>query len=208
MIFKQTLQKLLCGTVICETAHPDEFEYLQAQSNVERVNDFLANLDRSLTELASAGAWYCTYNQVDDQNTSELTGLFSEVRGYFRPVVEFLELLLIATNSDVPIRAKSVVNINGLFDPFEHDQTLKEQLQRLTSIKPFKTNKTDPREQLVSIFQRLEDMGYFVRKNSGSSRYFATARFDLIYQLIEFLNDSERLELPELEQDPQEQLLF
>ena len=101
-----------------------------------------------------------------------------------------------------------MVNINELFEPFEHDQTLREQLRRLTAIKPFKTNKLETREQLVFIFQKLEEMGYLVRKNAGSSRYYATARFDIIYLLIEFLNDSERVELPEHEPQQQEELLF
>ena len=130
------------------------------------------------------------------------------MRSTFRPLVEFLDLLLTATQADLPIRAKSVLNINELFEPFEHDQTLSEQLRRLTSIKPFKTNKTETREQLVMVFQKLEEMHYFVRKNSGSSRYYATARFDLIYLLIEFLNDAELVTLPEQEKSQQDELLF
>lgn len=207
-MFKQTIQKLLTGAVICETAFADEFEYLQASENSQRAADFLANLDRDLTYLDSADAYYCTFQQVDQDNSAELTTLFSEMRSSFRPLVEFLELLLTASQTDLPLRAKSVVNINELFDPFEHDQTLREQLRRLTSVKPFKTNKLETREQLVFIFQKLEEMGYLVRKNSGSSRYYATARFDIIYLLIEFLNDSERVELPENEQQQQEELLF
>ena len=77
-----------------------------------------------------------------------------------------------------------------------------------TGIKPFKTNKLESRDQLVFVFQKLEDLGYFVRKNAGSSRYFATARFDLVYLLIEFLNDSERIELPEAIEHQQDELLF
>ena len=207
-MFKQTVQKLLTGEVICETAFADQFEYLSVQDNFLRVEDFLANLDRNLTYLESADAYYVTFQQVGQENSGELTQLFLEVRSSFRPLVEFLELLLIATQTDLPLRAKSMVNINSLFDPFEHDQTLREQLRRLTSIKPFKTNKLESREQLVFVFQKLEEMHYLVRKNSGSSRYYATARFDLIYLLIEFLNDSERVELPEAVQQSQEELLF
>ncbi|WP_028863581.1 hypothetical protein [Psychromonas aquimarina] len=207
-MFKQTVQQLLTGAVICETAFADEFEYLKAAENSLRVEDFLDNLDRNLTYLDSADAYYCTFQQVDQDNSAELTTLFSEIRSSFRPMVEFLELLLTASQTDLPLRAKSVVNINELFDPFEHDQTLREQLRRLTSIKPFKTNKVETREQLVLIFQKLEETGYLVRKNAGSSRYYATARFDLIYLLIEFLNDSERVELPQNEQQQQEELLF
>jgi hypothetical protein len=207
-MFKQTVQKLLTGAVICETAFADEFEYLKADDNRQRVADFLGNLDRNLTYLESADAFYCTFKQVDQDNSAELMALFSEVRSSFRPLVEFLELLLAVSQTDLPLHAKSVVNINELFDPFEHDQTLRDQLRRLTSIKPFKSNKLETREQLVFIFQKLEEMGYLVRKNAGSSRYYATARFDIIYLLIEFLNDSERVELPENEQQQQEELLF
>ncbi|WP_022941560.1 hypothetical protein [Psychromonas hadalis] len=207
-MFKQTVQKLLTGEIICETAFVDQFEYLRLAENRERVEDFLSNLDRNLTYLDSADAYYTTFQQVDQENSSELTQLFLEVRGSFRPLVEFLGLLLTATQTDLPLRAKSMVNINTLFDPFEHDQTLREQLRRLTSIKPFKTNKLESREQLVFIFQKLEELRYLVRKNSGSSRYYATAKFDLIYLLIEFLNDSESVELPDAVEQTQEELLF
>lgn len=207
-MFKQTIQKLLTGAIICETAFVDEFEYLKLSDNCQRVTDFLDNLDRNLTYLDSADAFYCTFQAVDAENSSELSSLFNEVRQSFRPLVEFLELLLTASQTDLPLRAKSIVNINSLFDPFENDQTLREQLRRLSSIKPFKTNKLETREQLVFIFQKLEEMGYLVRKNTGSSRYYATARFDVIYLLIEFLNDSESVELPEIDQQQQEELLF
>jgi len=207
-MFKQSIQKLLSGAVICQTAYEAEYLYLKAESHNDKVNDFLSNLDRKLTYLDNADAYYCTFNQVDEGNHGELSILFSEMRSTFRPLVEFLDLLLTATQADLPIRAKSVININELFEPFEHDQTLSEQLNRLTSIKPFKTNKTETREQLVIIFQKLEEMHYFVRKNSGSSRYYATARFDLIYLLIEFLNDAELVSLPEQEKSQQDELLF
>ncbi len=207
-MFKESIQKLLCGAIICQTAYEAEYLYLKAEGHNDKVNDFLSNLDRKLTYLDSADAYYCTFHQVDDNNHHELSTLFSEMRSTFRPLVEFLELLLTATQADLPIRAKSVLNINELFEPFEHDQTLSEQLRRLTSIKPFKTNKTETREQLVMVFQKLEEMQYFVRKNSGSSRYYATARFDLIYLLIEFLNDAELVVLPEQEKSQQDELLF
>jgi len=207
-MFKQTVQNLLTGNIICETAFSDEFLFLQAQSNQDQVADFLSNLDRELTYLDSADAYYCTFKEVDSSNTLEISALFTDIRSMFRPMVEFLELILTASHSDLPIQAKSIININELFDPFEHDQTLREQLRHLTSIRPFKTNKLESREQLVFVFHKLEELGYFVRKNAGSSRYFATARFDLIYLLIEFLNDSERIELPDTVEQQQEELLF
>ena len=79
-MFKQTVQQLLTGAVICETAFADEFEYLQGSENKQRVSDFLANLDRDLTYLESADAYYCTFQQVDQSNSGELSVLFSEIQ--------------------------------------------------------------------------------------------------------------------------------
>jgi len=207
-MFKQTVQQLLTGAVICETAFPDEYLFLQAQANKDRMTEFLLNLDRQLTYLDSADAYYCTFKEVDADNSAELTALFTDIRGMFRPLVEFLELLLTASQTDLPLHSKAIVNINELFDHFEHDQILRNQLRHLTGIKPFKTNKLESRDQLVFVFQKLEELGYFVRKNAGSSRYFATARFDLVYLFIEFLNDSERIEMPEAITQQQDELLF
>lgn len=207
-MFKQSVEQLLSGEIICETAFPEQYNYLKVNDNRLRVEDFLNNLDRQLTYLQSAEAFYCTFNEVDKSNSGQLLSLFSEVRSSFRPMVEFLELVLRASQTDLPIHAKSIVNINELFEPFEHDHTLRQQLTHLSSIKPFKTNKQESREQLAFIFNKLEELGYFVRKNSGSSRYFATAKFDLIYLFIEFLNDAEQLQLPETETQQQVELLL
>ena len=145
---------------------------------------------------------------ANDSNNADIKQLFTEVRSYFRPLVEWLDIHLMATGNDMPLRAKDMVNLNELFEAFEHDQTLIEQLRRLTTMRPFKTSKVEPREQLATIFIKLEELGYFVRKSAGSSRYYATARFDLIYLLIEFLNDAELVSLPEQVKSQQDELLF
>ncbi|BDY05758.1 MULTISPECIES: condensin complex protein MksE [unclassified Ferrimonas] len=209
MIFKQTVEKLLAGAVICQTAYPDEFEYLQAPANAERVHEFLSQLDRSLTHFETAAAFYCSYDKVDDSNRKGITQLFSSMRSYFRPMVEWLDMLLRATGNDAPLHAKDSLKFTSLLEAFEHDQTLAEQLRRLTTMPPFKTNRVEIRDQLGTVLSKLEEMGYLVRHAPGSNTWYATARFDLIYLLIEFLNDSEKLELPEVqEQDPQEELLL
>ncbi|SDJ10998.1 hypothetical protein SAMN04488540_10532 [Ferrimonas sediminum] len=209
MIFKLTVETLLSGAVICQTAYPDHFEYLQAPANAERVHEFLSQLDRSLTHFEAAGAYYCTFDSIDDSNRRAISQLFSSVRSHFRPLVEWLDMLLRATGHDAPLHAKDSIKFTSLLEAFEHDQTLSEQLRRLTTMAPFKTNRVEIRDQLGTVLAKLEEMGYLVRHAPGSNTWYATARFDLIYLLIEFLNDSEKLELPEVQEpDPQEELLL
>ncbi|WP_028115324.1 condensin complex protein MksE [Ferrimonas senticii] len=208
-MFKHTVETLLAGKVICQTAFNDQFEYLQVPANRAQVDAFLQQLDRSLTHFESADAFYCTYNSVDDSNRQKISELFSSMRSHFRPLVEWLDMLLQATGADTPLRAKDSIKFTALLEVFEHDQTLAEQLRRLTNMPPFKTSRVELRDQLGTVFSRLEELGYLVRHAQGSNSYYATAKFDLIYLLIEFLNDSEKLELPEVaEPEQQAELLL
>ena len=206
-MFKQTVQTLLAGNIICQTAFADEHEYLQASANFDRVNEYLQPLDRKLTELESASAYYCTFTKIDQSNQKQIFDLFSMVRRDFRPLVEWLDILLIATGLDSPLRAKDCIKFSALLNSFENDQTLAERLRLISQMPPFKTNKIEPREQLATVFSKLEDIGYLKRHSQGSNSYFATAKFELIYLLIEFINDNEKLDLPELQSTQTEFLL-
>ncbi len=208
-MFKKTVELLLAGEVICQTAYPDHFEYLELAAHQQQVAQFLQQLDRELMSLESAHAFYCTYQHVDDDNRKKISELFSTLRNQFRPLVEWLDLVLQATSSDTPLRAQDRLLFTRLLEAFEHDQTLAEQLRRLTNMALFKTSRLEIRDQLSAVFAKLEDLGYLKRHAQGSNTYYATARFELIYLLIEFLNDSEKLALPEEpEQGLQTELLL
>ncbi|WP_163931779.1 hypothetical protein [Paraferrimonas sp. SM1919] len=206
-MFKQTIETLLAGKVICVTAYEDEFNYLNEPAHLHRVNEYLQQIDRSVTQFELAGAYYCTYQNIDASNEEAISHLFSDVRRHFRPLVEWLDMLLRATGADLPLRGKDKLHFSRLLEAFEQDSSLTEGLRQLTSLVPFKTTKLEVKEQLSHVFKRLEELDYLVRHSQTGNSYYATAKFDLIYLLIEFINDVEQLELED-SPEQQEELQF
>lgn len=193
-MFKQVAEALLSGRVICPTAFPDAFEYLQQAHNADNMNTFLKPLDRELCSLDEE-LFYAAYTVVDDSNRGLIREAFTEIRSQLRPVVEWMDMTMTALGQDMPIRARDEIRMHALLKAIEHEPSLSEQLNRLTQLTLFKTNKTNISEQLLWVLQKLEQSGYLVKPNTQGSLYIATGKINYLHQIIAFLNDAESLEL-------------
>lgn len=193
-MFKHVAEALLSGYFICPTAYPDAFEYLSQPANADKINAFLQPLDRELLNLDSE-LFYAAYTVVDDSNRAAIREAFSETRSQLRPVVEWMDMVMTAMGQDMPIRARDEIRLYQLLQAIEHELSLSEQLNRLTQLTLFKTNKTGISEQLSLVLQKLEQSGYLVRPNAQASVYIATGKINYLHKIIAFLNDAENLEL-------------
>ncbi|TRW95399.1 condensin complex protein MksE [Candidatus Methylobacter oryzae] len=193
-MFKQVVEALLNGQFICPTAFPDAFEYLSHATNADKINTFLKPLDRELLNL-DGELFYAAYTVVDDSNRAAIRDAFSEVRSQLRPVVEWMDMVMTALGQDMPIRARDEIRLHQLLQAIEHEPSLSEQLNRLTQLTLFKTNRPGLNEQLAWVLQKLEQAGYLVRPNPQASVYIATGKINYLHGLIAFLNDAESLDL-------------
>jgi hypothetical protein len=193
-MFKHVAEALLSGQFICPTAYPDAFEYLSQPANADKINAFLQPLDRELLNLDNE-LYYAAYTVVDDSNRAAIRDAFSETRSQLRPVVEWMDMVMTALGQDMPIRARDEIRLHQLLQAIEHEPSLSEQLNRLTQLTLFKTNKTTIAEQLSWVLQKLEQSGYLARPNAQASVYIATGKINYLHKIIAFLNDAENLEL-------------
>lgn len=193
-MFKHVAEALLSGHFICPTAYPDAYEYLAQAANADKVNAFLQPLDRELLNL-DGELFYAAYTVVDDSNRGAIKEAFSELRSQLRPVVEWMDMVMTALGQDMPIRARDQIRLHQLLQAIEHEPSLAEQLNRLTQLSLFKTNKTSLNEQLSWVLQKLEQSGYLIRPNALASIYIATGKINYLHKIIAFLNDAENLEL-------------
>jgi hypothetical protein len=193
-MFKHVAEALLSGHFICPTAYPDAFEYLSQPANADKINAFLQPLDRELLNL-DGELYYAAYTVVDDSNRAAIREAFSETRSQLRPVVEWMDMVMTALGQDMPIRARDEIRLHQLLQAIEHEPSLSEQLNRLTQLALFKTNKTAIAEQLSWVLQKLEQSGYLARPNAQASVYIATGKINYLHKIIAFLNDAENLEL-------------
>jgi hypothetical protein len=193
-MFKHVAEALLSGHFVCPTAYPDAFEYLSQPANADKINAFLQPLDRELLNLDDE-LYYAAYTVVDDSNRAAIRDAFSETRSQLRPVVEWMDMVMTALGQDMPIRARDEIRLHQLLQAIEHEPSLSEQLNRLTQLTLFKTNKTTIAEQLSWVLQKLEQSGYLARPNAQASVYIATGKINYLHKIIAFLNDAENLEL-------------
>lgn len=209
-MFKQVVEALLSGYFICPTAYPDAFEYLSQSTNADKINTFLKPLDRELLNL-DGELFYAAYTVVDESNQTAIREAFSEIRSQLRPVVEWMDMVMTALGQDMPIRARDEIRLHKLLQTIEHEPSLSEQLNRLTQLTLFKTNKTVIAEQLSWVLQKLEQNGYLAHPNPQASVYIATGKINYLHSLIAFLNDAENLELDQHtsgSEDNEQQELF
>jgi len=193
-MFKHVAEALLSGHFICPTAYPDAFEYLSQPANADKINAFLQPLDRELLNL-DGELFYAAYTVIDDSNRAAIRDAFSETRSQLRPVVEWMDMVMTALGQDMPIRARDEIRLHLLLQAIEHEPSLSEQLNRLTQLTLFKTNRTTIAEQLSWVLQKLEQSGYLARPNAQASVYIATGKINYLHKIIAFLNDAENLEL-------------
>lgn len=193
-MFKQVAESLLSGHFICPTAFPDAFEYLSQAVNAEKIDSFLRQLDRELLNL-DGELYYAAYSVIDDSNRASIREAFAETRSQLRPVVEWMDMVMTALGQDMPIRARDEIRLHRLLQAVEQEPSLAEQLNRLTQLALFKTNKTGLNDQLAWVLQKLEQTGYLARPNPQASVYIATGKINYLHQVIAFLNDAENLEL-------------
>lgn len=209
-MFKHVAEALLSGHFICPTAYPDAFEYLSQPANADKINAFLQPLDRELLNL-DGELFYAAYTVIDDSNRAAIREAFSETRSQLRPVVEWMDMVMTALGQDMPIRARDEIRLHQLLQAIEHEPSLSEQLNRLTQLALFKTNKTAIAEQLSWVLQKLEQSGYLARPNAQASVYIATGKINYLHRIIAFLNDAENLELDQhtaVGEDGEQQELF
>lgn len=193
-MFKHVAEALLSGHFICPTAYPDAFEYLSQSVNADKINAFLRPLDRELLNL-DGEFFYAAYTVVDDSNRGAIKDAFSEIRSQLRPVVEWMDMIMTALGQDMPIRARDEIRLHRLLQAIEPEPALSEQLNRLTQLTLFKTNKTAIADQLSWVLQKLEQTGFLSRPNPQASVYIATGKINYLHRVIAFLNDAENLDL-------------
>lgn len=193
-MFKHVAEALLSGHFICPTAYPDAYDYLSQAGNADKINAFLQPLERELLN-PDGELFYAAYTVVDDSNRGAIKDAFSELRSQLRPVVEWMDMVMTALGQDMPIRARDQIRLHQLLQAIEHEPSLAEQLNRLTQLSLFKTNKSSLNEQLSWVLQKLEQSGYLIRPNAQASIYIATGKINYLHKVIAFLNDAESLEL-------------
>ncbi|MEY4768381.1 MAG: hypothetical protein RL637_1020 [Pseudomonadota bacterium] len=206
--FSNITTALIQGVFICQYSHPNFYNFLQKEHNAKEVGHYLNKMDLSLSKLNQGEAYYCSY-QHPQQHSSELKLQFKMIIETLRPLVSFLTLIQQANNEDDVIRAGYILRLTDIQSRIENNQILARKLNKIVEYSLFKSQSSDINGKLKQLFKKLIELEYVVQTNQTKQIYQATAKWSLLQEQIEFINDREKLSLETINdvQPEQEELL-
>jgi hypothetical protein len=194
--FAQTTQLLLSGRVICEASAPLPYSFLQMESNLEAVRDYLTRIDRTVRITGDGKAYFCAYLDLSE------TGAKTAVKGQFRefmrdlePLVKWLQLARECHPSGRPLEAGELLNGSEMLGYIERSPVLTEMLTELTKNKLFKSQAQDGKGRIRQVLDKLVEEGYLIKLDTTGSRFKATGRFSYLYDVLDTVRTLENLDL-------------
>jgi len=187
-MFETVVKQLLQGEFICAYTQPDSFQYLQHPEQHEKVDAFLQQLNYRLAHTPQKSAFYAAYQTIDEAARSDIRKVFQRFRGELQPVVEWLELMMEASQQD-----KSIMTGDRLY---------------FAKFKSFTGSDTTLKTRLEKLLNTLADWGYLVLVDKDSLIYQATGRLDYFYQALDFIRDNEQIIDEASNEEPAQESLF
>jgi len=189
------LEKLLSGQFICEVSHEEAWQYLQIDSHVQKIEQQLNLLNRTLSKAAEGEVFYASYLTLGDNERKVLTSQFQETASNLLPLVEWLLLVQEATGTDMPVSRGTPVRLNELQGVIEDTPAWAEQLGKIARYRLFNSTSTTVEGQIKQVFKRLTDMGYLIKPNPDKQLFIATGKIDYLFDVLHFIDDTENLSL-------------
>ena len=203
-LFAPTLEALLSGSVICESATPELFRFLENDAHRGEVEQYLERLRRGLRQTSDRLAWFACYLDLEAPSVRGiLAQRFGETINDLEPLVAWLRATSLVRSSGATLRAGDELRTSALIGAIEQAPALADELQRLSATKLFKNTQSTPKGQLEAILNRLVERGYLVTRDRIKSRYIATGQWSRLYDVLAFIQAHEQIDIEPEQSDEQ-----
>ncbi len=206
-LFTATIESLLGGKVICEISNDELFAYISNEIHRDDISHYLHRIGRILKTTSDGIGFYAAYNTLDDAETTlKVKHQFNEYINDLEPLVRWLRLTLSSDSSGTPLRAGDTIRYSDLLQAIDNAPTLEAELATISKSGSLMNNSTGARKQLESVLNKLCDKDYLVKTGTTGSVFTATARWSLLYEVLQFISTHEQIELEDESQLQQEML--
>lgn len=206
-IFSHLIEQLLSGAIICEVTAETLYKYLQDPIQQQEVDSYLRRIGRVLARTQDNAAYFAAYRTLSNTSVkNQIKKQFSEAMNELEPMVRWLRLAACAEKNGAVLRPGDSVRGSQLLQAIENAPALLDELARLSNMKLFFNNNTEPKKQLDFILKRLCNNAYLISKGASGSVFIATGKFSRLYEILQFIASHERLD-PEEDAPEQTELL-
>ena len=126
-LFAPTLEALLSGLVICESANPELFRFLENDAHRAEVEQYLERLRRGLRQTSDRLAWFACYLDLEDPSVrGVLAQRFGETINDLEPLVAWLRATSLVRSSGATLQAGDELRTSALIGAIEQAPALAE----------------------------------------------------------------------------------
>ncbi|SHG97484.1 condensin complex protein MksE [Ferrimonas marina] len=204
----RVIEALLKGEFICRISDEAAWELLRNEDKRAAVDQHLAVLNRKVAAAADDTVFFCSYQDLGDDERKVIGQQFNELAGSLQPLVHFMVLVQEAGAGDEPLAEGVRVRLNELQSTIEDVPALSEQLGKIARFRLFNSTSTGVDGQLKQVFKRLCELGYLVRPNSEKQIYQATGKIEYLYEVLRFIDETESLALEQKAEAMQQEALL
>ena len=195
-LFKECIEKLLLGKVICEISSPDILAFLVINGNKEDVSDYIQRIGLELSMTKDMKGYYASLTDPSSGDKQSIKSRFNHVVKSLEGLILLMRMMKSMSPSSRPINAMDELKESTLIKAIEDAPSLEGQLNEVTS--KLKIGKSGRSKAKVSaLLKYLEQHEYLMSQDKAGLRYKATAKWSLLYDQLEFIQKNESIPLGE-----------
>ena len=188
---RETLEDLLEGKFISMETDADEFRYLSAEGTVEDLGTVLREFGLTIRKPGTGSAFYLVWESLGTAEQRSVRSEFREFRNTLRPVVDFLLLVMNASQSDVPLRSGDTISVSDLSVRIEDNPPQRKKLEEIATL--LSVRRETVSERTAGVLDELAKEGLTVLRNRDAQVYLVTGKIDYFYEVLDYIDSREKI---------------
>ncbi len=206
-IFNSVIKELIFGRqFICEQTQEDFYNFLEQESSLIQVNDYLITMGRVVRKTVQGETYFlCYLYPTESDYKTNCRALYSQVINDLKPLLKLITTVM-NFNSGAPIRPGDIIKESQLLMGFEQSKSHCEVLREITRSGLFESASQSVKGQLSQVINKLLSNGYLLEHGHSGTQYLATGKWSMLYDFIDFQYSHEYIEDDENEFEQMELL--
>ena len=200
--FQLCVEALLNDKVICEYSEPELYRYITGredivESNLDKVNNYLRLIGRKVQQTSDGNGYYCVVSNFSDGEVQRSVRAFiKESSQIMRGLVQFLVFARDNNQENAaPLCYGETLRFQNLLSAVEVSENNRRKLYEIAEAFGKGQNSATLVNTLKSVFKFLTDSGYLVPLNEDNIVFKATAKWSLLYDMLEFIAQAESMNI-------------
>lgn len=205
--FRDTIEALLEGRLICEVSEPLLCQYLNGDESLEKVNLYLSKIDREVSKTLDMNGFYCVYSNIEGGEVKrKIIRQFENLSTRWEALLLWLRFTRQVSENSHPLGYKEILKESELLAAIENSSSLQLELDDITNRFQTKGRAGGSRTRLSGLLEYLCSDGFLVE--ISPSTYLGTARWSMLQDQMEFIREQDGIESDSPEVDDAQGVLF